>query len=362
MPSFIYRTELGNPTATRGPKQMAPLEMAAALSSYFWEGPPDAELLMAADSGLLVAPSQIATHAKRLLKDPRARPAFAKFVDMWLEIGRVGLLHKDKKLFPEYTRSVAEAMIVETRTFAENIVFGGDSSLKSLFSSDKTYLNEPLSQYYKISVGRVKGVGFSQVDLPPERRGILSHGSVLSNTGGEVETSPIVRGLFVRRRLLCGVLPPPPPGVAATAEPDAENKPKRDLFNQDRLAACRGCHLLINPIGFGLENFDSTGRYRTTERGEPVDANGNLANQDATDSKAFSSSAGFFSALAESSELTSCFVLRAYQFALGRPAGIEDKPVLAGLTRKFRSNNFNIANLMMEIASSDAFTTRAAQN
>ncbi len=85
---------------------------------------------MAVGSGLLVASSQIATHADRVLKDPRARPAFAKFVDMWLEIGRVGLLHKDKKLFPEYTPSVADPMLFETQTFAENIAFGGDSSLE----------------------------------------------------------------------------------------------------------------------------------------------------------------------------------------------------------------------------------------
>ncbi len=362
MPSFIYRTELGNPTAARGPNKLSPLEMAAALSSYFWEGPPDAELLAAADSGLLVTPSQIAAHASRLLKDPQSRPAFAKFVDQWLEIGRVGIIHKDEKLFPEFTRAVATAMRSETQTLVEKIVFAGDSSLKSLFGTDKTYLNEPLSQFYKIAVGSIKGAGFMPVTLPPERRGILSHGSFLAATGGEVETSPIVRGLFVRRRLLCGVLPPPPPGVAAMAEPDAVNKPKRDLFNQDRLPACSGCHSLINPLGFGLENFDSVGRYRTTERGAPVDSSGVLSSRDGTETKAFSSSEGYFSALAESSELTSCFVLRAFQFALGRPAGVEDKSVLAGLTKKFRSDKYNVANLMVEIAAGDAFTTRAAQN
>ncbi len=362
MPSFIYRTELGSPTTAPGPTKMTNLEIAAALSSYFWEGPPDAELIMAADSGLLAAPAQMAKHANRLLKDPRARPAFARFVDQWLEIGRVGVVVKEKKTYPGFSRTIAEAMRIETQTFAENIVFGGDSSLKSIFGSDKTYLNETLSQFYKISVGKIKGAGFIQADLPPERRGILSHGSLLAVTGGEVETSPIVRGLFVRRRLLCGVLPPPAPGVAAMAEPDAEGKPKRDVFNQHLLPACVGCHALINPLGFGLENFDSVGRYRTTERGVQVDASGTLANNDRTEGKAFSSSESYFSALTESSELTSCFVLRAYQFALGRPAGIEDQSALAGLARKFRSDNFSVATLMTEIASSDAFSTRVTQN
>ncbi len=362
MPSFIYRTELGIPAAARGPNKLTPQEIAAALSSYFWEGPPDAALLSAANSDLLSTSSQIATQTNRLFNDPKAKPAFAKFVDLWLEIGRLGALHKDNNLFPEYTRSVADAMRAETLTLAENIVFGGDSSLKSLFAYDKTFLNETLSQFYKISVGKIKGAGFSQTDLPPERRGILSHGSLLAVTGGEVETSPIVRGLFVRRRLLCGELPPPPPGVAAMAEPDAENKPKRELFNQHQLAACRGCHALINPLGFGIENFDSVGRYRTVERGTPVDPSGTLVNMNGTETKSFTSSAGFFSTLAESSELTSCFVLRAYQFALGRPAGIEDRGVLAALAKKFRLDKYNIAHLMMEIAASDPFTTRASQN
>jgi Protein of unknown function (DUF1592)/Protein of unknown function (DUF1588)/Protein of unknown function (DUF1585) len=357
MASFINRTEFGAPDKGPSDLKMTNEEIAAALASYLWEGPPDAELLAAAASGSLRnEPAKVEAQARRMFKDPRARVAFAKFVDQWLSIGSLETKTKDAKLFPDYSPAIAAAMRKETQTFIATRVFEGDASLKALFNAKTTYLNGALSKFY--GFGNVTGEAFVEVALPPERTGLLSHGSVMTAHSSGSATSPIVRGHFVRSSLMCNEIPSVPPGAATAFPDDGKPKPTKGRFNQDQISSCKGCHVLMNPIGFGLEGLDPVGRYRKQDGDFPVDSSGSLNSaSNSTSIRPFEAN-GVFNSLAEAPELGLCFTLRMYQYAMGRKAGSQDKEVLVALAAQFKSNNFKIDELMIGIVKSKTFTAR----
>jgi Protein of unknown function (DUF1592)/Protein of unknown function (DUF1588)/Protein of unknown function (DUF1585)/Protein of unknown function (DUF1587) len=356
-PGFLYRTEAGTPSVVSPNSPLTGYERAAALASFFWQSAPDTELLAAAASGKLADTSEVEKQARRLAADPKARVAFAQFALQWLDIRKIELQTRDVQEFPGFSPEVAQAMLEETRTFAKSTVFDGDGSLKTLLAGKTTFLNKTLSDFY--GFGSASSTTFVSTALPPLKQGILSHGSFMLAHAGDSQTSPIKRGAFVRTRLLCNTIAPAPDNAPTVVDPAGAGQSVQDVFNQDRQAACAGCHKLMNPIGFGFENIDAVGRTRTTYNGLTIDSSGEILSPDFTSSRPFGAGTGLFETLSTMRETSDCFTLRMYQFALGRAAGKQDQEALEQLAAKFRTTQGHIVNLMVDIATSPSFLSRS---
>ncbi len=356
LPSFLYRTEAGQSASAGEKTRLTPFETAAALASFFWESPPDDALLQAAASGKLSELDEVERQSRRMIADPKARPAISRFVLQWLDIRDIELQPRDVKTFPGYSPQVVEAMLQETSKFAEAALLDGDSTLKQLLAGKTTHLNKTLADFY--GFGQVKGDAFEKVPLPELKAGVLTQGSFNIAHAGEAQTSPIKRGSFVRRRLLCQVVAPAPADAPKTVAPASSGQTIQDLYRQDRMPGCQNCHQLMNPIGFGFENIDAVGRTRTTFNTLPIDSSGQIFDINLKNPKPFASGVGLFEALPTMREVSDCFTLRMYQFALGRPAGMQDKAVLDALATKFREPNSKVTDLMVNVATSPAFLER----
>jgi hypothetical protein len=313
-------------------------------------------LLDAARNGELSTSEGVATQARRMLKDAKARGAFGRFALQWLDIRDIENAPKDKTAFPTFSSEIATAMAQESIEFAAATVFDKDATLKTLMAGKTTNLNQTLSQFY--GFGQVSGAAFKEVATPEFKAGILSHGAFLVSHSGEGATSPIKTGTFVRRRLMCHFVGAPPPTAPTTVDPPTGGQTVKDLFNQNAKSGCKGCHQLLNPIGFGFENLDAVGRTRTQFIGLPIDSSGEIVSQDQTTSRSFGAGTGVYDTLSTMPDVSNCFTLRMFQFAMGRTAGTQDKAILDALAQRFRAEQPRIDELMVSIVSSPAFLTR----
>jgi Protein of unknown function (DUF1592)/Protein of unknown function (DUF1588)/Protein of unknown function (DUF1595)/Protein of unknown function (DUF1585) len=355
LPSFLYRTEAGAPGQKSPQHPLTPFEVAAALSSFLWDSGPDAALLEAAASGALSTTNEVETQARRMLKDQKAKVAFGRFMLQWLDVRKIELQPKDATAYPTYSPDIAKAMLEETTRFAVSTVFEKDSTLKTLLSGKTTYLNKTLSGFY--GFGNVSEASFQEVAVPKEKAGILTHGSFLVSHSGEIDTSPVKTGLFVRRRVLCNEIPDAPVDAPTSVEPAKVGQTVQDTYPQHKTSGCSGCHLMMNPIGFGFEHLDALGKPRATYNGLPIDSSGEIMSADYRSKKPFAAN-GLYDVLASVPEASSCFVLRTYQYALGRIAGNQDKATLDVLAKQFAGDTPRIDELLVGIVTAPAFLTR----
>jgi hypothetical protein len=359
-PFFLYRVETA-PGTPGGPDvvRLDGHEVATRLSYLLWNTMPDDELFAAAEAGELGAPEQVAAHARRMLDDEQARPAIASFFDQWLEIASLDEASKDTELFPEFNAAMRRSMRGETRAFVEHVLFEGDGRLHTLFTAPYTFADARLAELYGIE--GVTGDAFVQVDTDPgERAGLLTHASLLATHALANQSSPVLRGKYVRERLLCQPIPPPPDGLMVVA-PD----PAPGLSTRERWAAhstdpsCSGCHRLMDPIGFGFEHYDAIGQYREMDDGRPVDARGELlAAGDVTG--AFEGVPELAERLAASPEVADCMTAQWFQFALGRPEVDDDGCSLSSLADVMEASGGDVRELIVAIVSTDAFLYRRA--
>ncbi len=356
LPSFMYRTESGIAGIQETSHPLSSSEVAAALASLLWDAPADAALLDAVKNDSLTTAEAVEKQARRMLSDPKARTAFGHFALQWLDIRDLESIPRDPKAFPAYGPPVAKSMLQETTRFAAASVFDKDSTLKTLLSGKSTVVDQTLSQFY--GFGQVTGAAFKEVTLPSFKAGILSQGSFMLAHSGEAEVSPVKTGTFVRTRLLCNVIPPPPPTAPTKVDPPTGGQTIQDVFNQNRLAGCKGCHQLTNPIGFGFANLDAVGKSRTQFNNAEIDSSGTILSADLTKTLSFSAGTGVYEALATMPETSDCFVLRLYQFALGRAAGNQDKPTLDALAKQFQTSKPRIDELLVSIVTSPDFLAR----
>lgn len=308
-PHFLYRSELGEPY--QGHYKLTPYEVATALSYTFLGTTPGDDLLAAADHGELTDAASIEHWARLLIQDPRARGQVGELVAQWT--GATNVLTADKRadLYPDFDAATRAALLGETRSFAAATVFDGDGSYASLMTSGTTVLDDVAAKFYGATAG--------QVQLPG-RAGVLGDAAVLASVAHSDQTSPVQRGLLIRRNFLCEELPPPPPagGGLPAVDPDATT---RDRFAMHSSApACSGCHMYIDKVGFGFEHFDPVGRWRETENGKPIDASGDMNDVErlGTDTSApFASLPELAQAIATSKAGPACFVRQYLRFSRG---------------------------------------------
>jgi len=279
-PQFLFIT----PDGTDEPgKDIVPLgdhQLASRLSYLLWASPPDAELSALADAGKLQEQPVLAAQAKRLLADPRSRALFDGFGTQWLGLDKLAGKTFDAAKFPQMTPALRAAMVDEARLFFDSVV-RENRSLRSFIDSDYTYLNETLAAVYGLEKG-VAGPQMRRVTLTDANRGgILTMPGILAMSSFPNRTSPVNRGVWVLEQVLGQHVPPPPANVPTLEKQDQKKVASMTLRQRTELhrsdPTCASCHKVLDPIGFGLENFDGIGRWRDQDdTGGPVDATGEL--------------------------------------------------------------------------------------
>lgn len=281
-PHFLFWIENGSGRSLDG------YTMACRLSRFLYAAPPDAHLEMAAARGDLSTPQGLAGQLTRMLNSPRSAQFARLFTEQWLGLSAIGRDRiPDAELFRAFSRHLAEDMRQEVALDFENLI-RANGSILGLLDSRRTFLNERLARLYGID--GVHGIKFRQVDLnDPNRGGLLGTGAVLTATSLSGRTSPVYRGKFVLEKLLGQPLPPPPPNAGtlpADAGQNSHSTLRETMAAHRSNPACAGCHNVIDPIGFGLENFDFIGRWRTHDPGGQIDAGGVLPDGSRFDSPA----------------------------------------------------------------------------
>jgi hypothetical protein len=363
-PEFVFRVERA-PTMDIQPGvpyRVTDLELASRLSFFLWGSIPDDELLEVAARGELEDPNVLEQQVRRMLAQPRARHTLAEsFAGQWLGLRRLRTALPDPTVFPEFDENLRDAMRRETQLFLEAQLHN-DRPLVELVTANYTFVNERLAEHYGMS--SVYGNHFRRVTLPDDRRaGLLGQASILTLTSYANRTSPVTRGKWVLENLL-GVPPPePPPDVPdlRTRQGDEPPASVRELMEQHRSnPVCASCHSMMDPLGFALENFDGTGRWRTTEDtgiagelGPAINASGVTP-----DGSEFDGVVGLRQILAGRDAFIGTFTERLLTYATGRRLEAADMPAVRQIQREAATQESRWSAIILAIVNSEPFQTR----
>ncbi len=356
-PQFLYRIELGQPTALAGVARPSDYEMASRLSYLMWGSTPDAPLLAAAAAGQLQTQAQVQAQAERLLADARSHDVVRFFHSQWLGIRGLDNLVRNEQYYPTFRAGMGALFRQETEALIEDVVFQGAGSLGALFSADYSFVNDALATFYGMS--GVTGGEFRKVSLDASRRlGLLTHASILSATTPGSRTDPVVRGKWVFTKLLCGVVPDPPPGVPQLAEPTPGISVRERLGMHRANEPCKSCHQLMDPFGFAFENYDGVGLWRDMADGVPVDASSEIFTTDVAGPLDGAVELG--RKLGQSVDAQHCYVGRWLTYAYGRGETSQDACSRASLEQAFAAAGGNVKQLLVALTQTDAFLYRPA--
>lgn len=370
-PHFLYRTELGaDAPGPNGEVSLTPLEVANALSFALTGTRPDDALRARATSDpAFLTESVLAEEVSRLAAEPRARARLTRFLRSWLGVRDLRAVNKIPILFPDFRPELKAALDQELGIFLDRVL-AENGTLAMLLTAPATFANQlVLSRIYAAdyadrALPSVPADG-SFVAIPLDtsrRRGVLSLGGWLSAHSPVHRSSPVDRGLAIRSRLLCQGLPPPPPGALFTAPvaSDGVTTTRQKFEAHASNPDCRGCHAMMDPIGFGLEMMDGIGRYRVDELGIPVDSSGMLTDTDVDGP--FRGPAELAEKLVQSRQVYSCLVTQLYRYVEGRDvrSGADDCE-LQRLQAAFMASDGSIPDLVTRIVLGKAFRERRAE-
>lgn len=335
-------------------------ELASRLSYFLWGTMPDASLFEAAAAGQLAGPEGVEAEARRMLRDPRARATTQVFFRELLGVGDIGAINRDPAAFPEFDADLAHDLQASLEAFLDDAVWSG-GRYDDLFTSRRAFMNARLASFYGVS-GEL-GDELVPVDLDPGTRlGLLTQPALLAKLAKFDQSDPIRRGVFLRRKILCQELGDPPPNVdfnvpSPAAEPAKTTRERFEAHTAQE--QCRGCHDLIDPLGFALETYDALGRYRTTENGAPIDATGEIMGTEGANGEV-SGGVELADRLVSSPDGRACFVEHWLRYAVRRGATDGDACALDALGAAFDESDGNIEDLLVRIVTSEAFRTRRA--
>lgn len=346
---FLFRFD--RDPAQGPPTQVVPLtdhDLASRLSYFLWSSPPDQSLRADADAGRLR--QTLTAQVNRMLDNPKARNFVMNFGGQWLQFRNIDDAAPAFFLFKKFDEPLREAMKEETVRFFGHVLANNKSVLDFL-RADYTFANEILAKHYGLA--DVVGPNFREVSLASTpRRGVLTHASILTITSSSTRTSPVKRGKWVLETLLNAPPPPPPPDVPELPEGRDVKGSVRHLLEEHRKnPACATCHARMDPIGFGLENFDAIGEFRTKDKGEPVDASGEFGG------KAFKNSAELLQILSETKGevFVKAFTSRLLTYALGRGLAAADKCVVESIMQATQANGYRFRDFILAVVQSPLF-------
>ena len=350
-PHFVFRVEPD--PALDNVRPLNDYEVASRLSYFLWSSMPDEELFDLADRGELTDPDVLAEQVDRMLDDPRAIALVDNFAGQWLYIRDIRNVFPDIWIFPTFDDDLNEAMIEEMRLFFWSFITD-ESPMLELLTADYTYVNERLATHYGIE--GMEGEEFARVSLAGlPRQGILTQAGLLTVLSTPTRTSLVRRGKWVLGQLLCSEPSAPPPGVEGLPEQTEDGGTLREILERHRAdPVCATCHIEMDAIGFGLENYDGIGLYRLEDNGEPVDATGELAGQ------AFDDAISLSEILVEDARFARCISQKLYIYALGRGLGVGDLDPLNHVLEEFVDGGHSFRDLAALIATSDPFLFHSA--
>ncbi len=360
-PSFLYRME-EDPAGLRAgaAHPVSDIELASRLSFFLWSSIPDQQLMNLATAGRLREPGVLAAQVRRMIADKRADALVSNFTGQWLQLRNLeAKVSPDILMFPDFDDNIRKAFRKETEMLFAHILRENRSSME-LLSADYTFVDERLAKHYGIP--GVYGSRFRQVKLTdPNRRGLLGHGSVLSLTSVATRTSPVFRGKYVLSTFLNTPPPPPPPNVPTLDDSNKEAgaavpKTVREQLERHRQnPACAGCHRVIDPVGFALEQFNSVGQWRTSgPGGSALDTGGVLADGTKVDGPIALRNA----ILSRPDAFANILTERLLTYALGRGVEASDMPVVRGITRRAAASNYRLSAIVQSIVESAPFQMR----
>jgi hypothetical protein len=357
-PEVVFRTELGAPGVRDGTTALSAFERASAISYMLSDGPPDQALWRAAEEDRLRTRSQIEPHVRRLLSKADGGRGLMRFFAQYLDTQTVVGTNKDSAKFPAFDAQLARDMAEETQRFVEEVLWRDDGRLQTIFGATYSVVTPKLAAVYG---GKGTGTGFARVSLPAgERFGVLTQASFLAAEAKADESDAIARGKHIREKLLCGHIPPPPPGVVVKFRPRAESETMRDYLEQHSAdPTCQACHRLMDPIGLALENYDAIGAFRARDRGRPISAAGQVVAESPGTPPISWQTVGELSAiLADAPIARDCFTKRLVTYATG------DDDVGATTCRQRRirevldSSQGNVLDAVVDLVSDEAFFLR----
>jgi hypothetical protein len=352
-PHFLYQVEVGETDpddATR--RRLTQYELASRMAFFLVDTVPDAELLDEAEAGLLTTPDGIRDAAWRLIERPRARESLGSFFGEAWRLRNLDGLPKDQATFPQWTPELAQAMRAETLALVEEVAWTRDVDFREVFTADYTFANAQLGFHYGLPGAAELGETHTMVPLAgiDGRGGVFGHAGFLSLLAHVSSTSPTLRGKFVLENVLCRTVPPPPPGVVTDLPASEEGDTMRERLEKHLTdPSCAGCHQMLDPIGFGLENYDGIGRFRTEDNGSPIDASAQI------DGQPFELAAGLGALVAESPDSGKCLVRNLYRHATGHIETDGEEVALVALEEAFVESGHRMQALLVEIVASPAF-------
>ena len=357
MPSFLMRVEQ-QPVDTRPGAiyELSDLELASRLSFFLWKSIPDDELLDLAEEGRLREPEVLAEQVQRLLADRRSTRFILDFAGQWLQMRNIDSQDPDGALFAFFNDSLRSAMVQETQRFIEDQV-RTDRPIPALLTANYTFLNDQLAEHY--GVEGVYGSRFRRHEWNDDRRhGLLGHASLLTVTSYANRTSVVLRGKWVLETLLGSPPPPPPPNVPPLAESDRTNPTSlRDRMEQHRQnPVCASCHRRMDPLGFAMEHFDATGRWRETDGGAPINAEIELSGRTVNSPRTLREAL-----LAEGDrEFVRTVAEKMLIYALGRGVLHTDQPLLRRIADQLEQSGERWSTLVGTVVASEQFRMRRA--
>ena len=363
-PEFLFRVEPDPPLRVALRRDESPevyrlgdLELASRLSFFLWSSLPDEPLIALAAQGKLKQPAVLEQQVRRMLADPRSKTLIDNFAEQWLHLRNLKNSNPDLGAFPDFDDNLRQAMKEETELFFDSIM-REDRSVMDLLNADYTFVNERLARHY--GMPNIYGSRFRRVQVPNEaRRGLLGQASILTVTSYPNRTSPVERGKWILTNLL-GVPPqPPPPNIPPLPDSGADGKvvSLRQRMERHRASAvCAGCHRVMDPIGFAMENFDGIGRWRAKEDGAAIDASGTLFTGAKLD--------GVNGLRQEMTRRPEVFVgvltERMLTYAVGRGLEHYDMPAVREIVQDARSTDYRFSSIVLGVVRSVPFQMKEA--
>lgn len=352
-PHFLYLIEVGEPDAEAPGRRLTALELAARMSFFLLGRTPDEALLAAAEAGELETEAEVRAAAQAMLTRPEARATLAEFYRELLLLRDLPGLSKSAQLFPQFSPALAEAMAQETLHLIGDIVWEQDGDIRGLIDAEYTFVDAALAELYGVPAPAEPG--FHAVTLPDAqgRAGLLGHASFLARFAHPAMTSPTRRGQFIRTRLLCDAILPPPPGVDTTLPADEPDKPqtmKQKLALHMSEATCAGCHQAMDPFGLALEHYDAIGAFRREDQGLPIDASAS-----APDLGPFTGARELARLLVADRRVASCVIRSFVRGGLGRVEGAGERSAIAALEDRFSADGYRVQRLLVELVASPLF-------
>ena len=353
-PNFLFRIEREPTAPATGTYNLNDFELATRLSYFLWSSIPDEPLMRAAREHKLTQPGGLQTQLKRMLTDPRATALIDNFAGQWLSLRELDRRKPDPVRFPLADDEILEAMKTESLLFA-GAILRENRPILDFLDGRFTYLNGALARYYGLP--GVNGEAFRKVELDGvQRGGVMTHGAILTLSSYATRTSPVLRGKWVLENLLGTPPPPPPPDIPALEEKDLGSTASvRQRLEQHRAnPACAVCHNQMDPIGFGLENYDAAGRWRTHDGKFAVDSSGKLPG-----GQTFDKPQDLRRIMRDTPEaFTRNFVEKMMTYALGRGLEPSDRQAVGAIQQRLAANGYRFATLLEAILESPAFRQR----